>query len=156
MTSKILCVAAVAVLIVCSSELIRYNALATEVATTNSTREELLKLERTWNDAYNRHDKEGVGRILHDDYVLIDADAYVLNKQRYLDTITRVQIKSEDLKFPNVRVYGDAAIVNSIWSGTYSFDGKDTTETIHYTDVFIRENGKWQAVSSQGTRVLRR
>ncbi len=118
--------------------------------------EELIKLEREWNDAYNRHDQEAVGRVLRDDYMLVDADAYVLNKRQYLDTIPRVQVKSEDVKFPNVRVYGDAAIVNSIWSGTYSFDGKDVTETIHYTDVFIKENGKWSAVASHGTRVPKR
>lgn len=116
-------------------------------------REELLRLEGEWNDAYNRHDKDAVGRILQDDYMLIDADGYVLNKRQYLNTISRVQIKAETLKYPDVRVYGDVAIVNSIWSGTYSFDGKNTTDTIRYTDVFIKENGKWQAVSSQGTRI---
>lgn len=119
----------------------------------NSTREELLLLEGEWNEAYNRHDIQAVGRILRDDYVLIDADANVLNKRQYLDTIPRVQIKSENLQYPDIRVYGDAAIVSSIWKGTYSFDGKDTTDTIRYTDVFIRENGSWQAVFSQGTRI---
>ncbi len=119
-------------------------------------REELLRLEKGWNDAYNRQDKETVGSFLREDYLLIDADAYVLKKRDYLDTISRVKIKSEDLKFTDVRVYGDTGIVHSIWSGTYSFDGKDTTETIRYTDVFVRENGKWQAVSSQGTRVPKR
>ena len=115
-------------------------------------REELLRIEKEWNDAYNRQDKETVGRFLREDYVLIDADAYVLKKRDYLDTISRVKIKSEDLKFTDVRVYGDTGIVHSIWSGTYSFDGKDTTETIRYTDVFVREKGKWQAVTSHGTR----
>jgi len=83
----------------------------------------------------------------------IDADANVLNQRQYLDTMFRVQVKSENLKYPSVRMYGDAAIVTSIWSGTYSFDAKETTETIRYIDVFIRANGKWQAVASQGTRV---
>jgi len=121
-----------------------------------SAREELLRLEGEWNDAYNRHDREAVSRILADDYALIDADSYVLNKRQYLDTLTRVEVKSENLKYPNVRVYGDAAIVNSIWNGTYSFDGKDITETIQYMDVFIKGNGKWQAVASQGTRISKR
>jgi len=121
-----------------------------------SVREELLRVENEWNAAYNRHDQEGVSRILADDYALIDADGYVLNKRQYLDTIPRVEIKSENLKYPNVRVYGDAAIVNSIWNGTYSFDGKNVTETIQYTDVFIRKDGKWQAVASQGTRIPKR
>jgi ketosteroid isomerase-like protein len=118
-----------------------------------ATKEELLQIEGEWNDAYNRHDKEAVGRILSDDYTLIDADAYFLNKGQYLDTISRVQVKSENLKYPDVRVYGNAAIVISIWSGTYSFDGKETTDNIRYTDVFIRENGRWRAVASQGTRI---
>ena len=117
--------------------------------------EELLRLEAEW-DAYNRHDKEAVGRFLRHDYMFIDADAYVLNKRQYLDTISRVQVKSEELKYPDIRVYGEAAIVISIWSGTYSFEGKDTTDTIRYTDFFIKENGKWQAVASQGTRVPKR
>jgi uncharacterized protein (TIGR02246 family) len=118
-----------------------------------STKDELLKLENEWNAAYNRQDKVAVDRILRDDYLFIDADAYVLKKRDYLDTISKVKVKSEDLKYTDVRVYGDTAIVHSIWSGTYSFEGKETTETIRYTDVFVREKGKWLAVSSQGTRV---
>jgi len=118
-----------------------------------SDREELIRLEREWNEAYNRHDKGAVSSALASEYLFIDADAYVLNKQQYLDTISRVQIKSEDLEVKDVRVYGDAAIVTTIWSGTYSFDGKDTTETIRYCDIFIRQGGKWRAVHSQGTRV---
>jgi len=116
-------------------------------------KEELLRLENEWNEAYNRQDKEGVGRILRDDYLFIDADAYVLKKRDYLGTISRVKVKSENLKYTDVRVYRDTGIVHSIWSGTYSFEGKETTETIRYTDIFIRENGKWLAVASQGTRV---
>jgi uncharacterized protein (TIGR02246 family) len=118
-----------------------------------AARQELLKLENDWNAAYNRQDKEAVCRILRDDYLFIDADAYVLKKADYLGIISRVKVKSEDLKYTDVRVYGDTAIVHSLWSGTYSFDGKDITESIRYTDVFVRENGKWLAVASQGTRV---
>lgn len=133
-----------------------FAVLFAQAAQQPSTREELLSLEKQWSEAYNKHNTEGVSRLLRDDFIFIDADAYVLTKRQYLDTIPRVQMKSETWKFPDVRVYGDTAIVYSIWNGTYAFDGKDTTESLRYMDIFIKENGKWQVVASQGTRIPKR
>ena len=127
--------------------------LFAQAAQQTGTREELLGLEKQWSDAYNNHNRESVGSLLRNDYMFIDADANVINKQQYLDTMARVRMKSETWKFPEVRVYGDTGIVYSIWSGTYSFDGKEATDSLRYMDIFIKENGKWRAVASQGTRI---
>ncbi len=133
-----------------------FAVLFAQAAQQTSTREELLSLEKQWSEAYNKHNTEGVSRLLRDDFSFIDADANVLNKRQYLDTISRVQMKSETWNFPDVRVYGNTGIVYSVWKGTYAFDGKDTTESLRYMDIFIRENGKWLAVASQGTRIPKR
>lgn len=114
------------------------------------TMAELEKLERTWIET---GDTEVLSRIVAEDFTYIDADANVLNRQQYLKTVSRLHITDSELKDLKTRIYGDIAIVTNTWSGTYTFDGKETTETLRYTDVFIRRNGAWQAINSQATRV---
>ena len=125
-------------------------------AESSAVTKELVDLQWKWNDAYNRHDRKTMEEILGDDYQFIDADGYMLNKKVYLDTMERVDVKSETVKEIEVRLFQDTAIVRTLWSGTYSFDSKEVTDTIRYTDVFVKRNGKWQAVSTQGTRLPKR
>ncbi len=115
-----------------------------------NARKELEKLEREWIET---QDKDKLGRIVADDFIYIDAEANVINKQQFLETASRVRVKSYEMKDLVIRLYEDIAIVTNTWSGTYVFDGKETTETLRYTDVFAKRKGGWQAISSQATRV---
>jgi ketosteroid isomerase-like protein len=68
-----------------------------------------------------------------------------------------------DLKGPNpmtscvdddvkVRVYGDTAVVMGRGRRSGMFKGAPFKDReITYTDVFVRRNGRWQCVASQGT-----
>lgn len=115
-----------------------------------NAKKELEKLEREWIET---QDKDKLGRIVADDFIYIDAEANVINKQQFLETASRVRVKSYEMKDLVIRLYEDIAIVTNTWSGTYVFDGKETTETLRYTDVFAKRKGGWQAISSQATRV---
>jgi len=53
-----------------------------------------------------------------------------------------------------VRVYGDAAVVtgHGVRAGTYNgVPFKD--RQVFWTDTFIKKDGRWQCVASQGTLV---
>ena len=60
------------------------------------------------------------------------------------------KFESTDLK---VRVFGDAAVATGqTWiKATGKKSGRAIDASLRFTDTFVKQNGKWQAVSSQTT-----
>lgn len=52
-----------------------------------------------------------------------------------------------------VRVYGDTAVVIGRNTEKGTLKGKPYTYTYRWTDVFVRRDGRWQAVVSQWVKV---
>jgi ketosteroid isomerase-like protein len=52
-----------------------------------------------------------------------------------------------------VRTFGNTAVVTGSDTEKSSENGKDTSGKYIWTDVFVKTNGKWQAVSSQSTKL---
>ena len=52
-----------------------------------------------------------------------------------------------------VNVYGDTAIVTFASNDKGTYKGKDISGKTRWTDVFVKRGGKWQIVSSHGSRV---
>ena len=51
-----------------------------------------------------------------------------------------------------VRIYGDAAVVTGIVTRTGAYKGVPFKDRQHlFTDTFVRRDGRWQCVASQGT-----
>jgi ketosteroid isomerase-like protein len=100
-------------------------------------------------------DQKTVDAVLAADWSVIDMTGHVLTKAQVMQELgsgdRRIESGSvDDLK---VRTYGDIAIVTgrSVLSGTYQ--GKRARVTQRFTDVFVKRDGRWQAVASKGTQV---
>ena len=50
-----------------------------------------------------------------------------------------------------VRIYGDVAVLRGIADNTGTFRGMDFTGRIRYLRVFVRRDGRWQAIAMQQT-----
>ena len=50
-----------------------------------------------------------------------------------------------------VRAYGDVAVLRAIADNTGTFHGFPFSGRIWYTRVFVRRDGRWQAVAMQQT-----
>ena len=63
------------------------------------------------------------------------------------------RIESGSVDDLNIRTFGDVAIVTgrSVLAGSYQ--GERASVVQRFTDVFVRRDGRWQAVASQGTQV---
>ena len=75
--------------------------------------EELLKLENEFAEAIVKNDLEGIGRLVTDDWIIIDPDGEIVDRARFFEVIksgalTHDMMESEDFR---VRVYGDSAVV---------------------------------------------
>jgi hypothetical protein len=52
-----------------------------------------------------------------------------------------------------VRIFGNTAVVTGSDTEKSMENGKDTTGKYVWTDVFVKQNGKWRAVASQSTKL---
>ena len=90
-----------------------------------------------------------------DDYVLVNSDASVENKEQFL----------ADFRLPGFKIepYVREQSVNKVWDGgavtsavvrlSWTQDGKKHTRVLRYADVWRKSNGQWQATYTQVTRV---
>jgi hypothetical protein len=108
---------------------------------------QLTKLEEDWTRANVKGDKEGLERILADEYV---GGATTHNKREYIDSLTPdPSIKSWELKDLTVEQEKDRATLK----GTLTEETTKGSEVSEFTDTFVWRDHRWQAVASQSTRV---
>ena len=110
-----------------------------------AVRAEILAIEDQWATAIERQDGAALERIAADGR-LVDRAEYIAARSHNPDNVeSAVQDEIE------VRQYGDAAIATgrSIIHGTRA--GVPFVYRFRWTDVYVRREGRWQAVSGQLT-----
>jgi ketosteroid isomerase-like protein len=115
--------------------------------------DEVLKLENEFSQAIVQNDAEAVGRLLTDDWIIIDPDGGIIDKARFLDVIksgalTHEMMKSDDTR---VRIYGDTAIVTALTTTKGKFHGQAFATKERASDVFVKQNGRWRCALSHLT-----
>lgn len=120
-----------------------------------SDERELTQLVKDLNAALVKADTAFLERVLDQDYVHYRPHGDVENRAEYLKDRKTGRVEFESLVADDIktRVLGNTAIV------TYrsKAKGKDQYGTIdeqrRWTRVFVRRNGRWQLVHSQGTTI---
>jgi ketosteroid isomerase-like protein len=115
--------------------------------------EELLKVEKGFVDAIAKNDLEAIERFVTDDWIIINADGGIIDRERFLGviksgTLTHELMESDDMR---VRVYGDSAVVSALTRSKGKFMGHEFTTHERSTDVFVRRDGQWRCVLTQLT-----
>jgi len=118
-----------------------------------SAEEELLKLEREFTEAIVANDPEAIERFVADDWIIINSDGGIIDKERFLGVIksgalTHEMMESDDIR---VRIYGESAVVTGLARSQGKFMGQDFSTRERATDVFVRHDGQWRCVLSQLT-----
>lgn len=113
----------------------------------------LEQLNRAYIHALMNSDVNWYREHLADDFVCIESDGSVLGKAEFLQNISRgPDVADYKLEQVNVRIYGDVALIQATGSFTRRDGG---TGISRYTDVYVREDNGWKAVSAQITRARR-
>jgi len=122
---------------------------------TESTEDEIRRIEMEWGDAFEQRDMETLDRLMADDYILTDPLGNVRTKAESLAAIENNEVHFESTKSDNVnvRINGDTAVVTgrSTFRGRYK--GWSMAGQYQYTDVLVKRRGSWQAVGSHITAV---
>ena len=125
------------------------------LAQTKSTgTQEILKLEDEFGHAMIKNDPEAIGRLLADDWIIIDPDGGIIDRARFLAVIRSGTLSHEvmDSRDVRVRIYGNSAAVTALTTTTGKFSGQEFKTEERATDLWVKKNGQWMCVLSQLTR----
>lgn len=96
-------------------------------------------------------------RIIHDDFVCINPDGSISNRNDYMLEWMTGYTRSGYTSFvptnESIRIFGNMALVRSITVYTKERDGKIIKGATIYTDTYIKENGRWRCVQAHLTPV---
>jgi ketosteroid isomerase-like protein len=124
----------------------------------SSETEELLELEKEFAQAIVKNDPEAIEQFVADDWIIIDADGGIIDKDRFLGVIrsgalTHEIMESDDMR---VRIYGESAVVTALTRTKGRFMGQNFSTHERATDVFVKQDRRWQCVFSQLTRFTKK
>lgn len=123
----------------------------------SSNEETLKKIDLDWTNAYPSRDTAVFTRVIADDWMGINPDGTTSNKTQQIDEIKSGAFAVESMKSSDVkiRVFGNAAVITGLGTLTGKQKGKDVSGDYRYMDVYVKREGKWQAVASQVTAVAK-
>ena len=115
--------------------------------------EELANVEQEFTNAIVKNNPEEIRQFVTDDWIIINADGGLIEKERFLEviksgTLTHEMMESDDMR---VRVYGDCAVVSALTRSKGKFMGQEFNTHERSTDVFVRCDGQWRCVLTQLT-----
>jgi uncharacterized protein (TIGR02246 family) len=117
------------------------------------TDQALKDIEMKWAAAYLKGDAATIGDILADDFVGVSLEGKVQSRADVMAEAKRSKVTRSTASEIRVRILGpDAALVSGVWSGAgtdpagHKFDIVD-----RWTDIFVRQGGKWKCVAQQST-----
>jgi ketosteroid isomerase-like protein len=114
---------------------------------------EVVDMERQAKEASLRRDPEFSAHTLSEDYVAITPLGQVTTKAESISARRSGQLRYESMNITDmvVRLYGDTAVVTARADVKGHQLGEDFSGPYRYTRVWVRRNGRWQAVSYQAT-----
>ncbi|MCH8062393.1 MAG: nuclear transport factor 2 family protein [Chloroflexi bacterium] len=115
---------------------------------------QIVELERARLKAMIDVDSEALNSILSDDLTYIHTTTREDTKKSLIGSLVsgRLSYESMDTEDVKVRIYGDAAVVTGSAAIKVSSGGRLLEFSILFTDVYAKQDGRWQMVAWQSTR----
>jgi ketosteroid isomerase-like protein len=116
---------------------------------------EIISREKEWMDAWIAKEISTFRDIMSDDFLLSSARGNLMSKEEWISKAAGpFTCKVFSWKEIKVRIYGNTAIVNATIEQEASVGEKDWSGIFMLTDVWVKQNLKWQVVSRHGTGPL--
>jgi len=134
--------------------LVRGAPLAGQGGAGGSTPEDSVRaVELARAQALLRADTLALSRMVADEFVEISRLGQLRTKADNIRDIGSGQLRLTSVKYDSltVRIYGDVAVLSGIADNTGTFRGFPFSGKIRYLRVFVRRDGRWQAVAMQQT-----
>lgn len=116
--------------------------------------ETIAKLEREWRDALCSKDMERLHSLIHEDFVLIGTRStgpFMMSRADWLDAIQRREVEAIDVEVQDATVLNDVMLgtVHARWRLKYL--GRVIEDCVVLTDVWVKQDGRWQAIRRHST-----
>jgi hypothetical protein len=129
-------------------------SLAAQATTIGSTPEDSVRAaENARGQALLHADTVALGRLVADEFIEISRLGTRRTRADNIRDISSGDLKLTSVRYDSltVRIYGDVALLQGIADNTGSFRGFPFSGKIRYTRIFVRRDGRWQAVAMQQT-----
>jgi len=124
--------------------------VAPVVAEDNSDEAKIRTLEKKWADSYKHRKIELLSSLLAEDFVITVEDGATYSKPGYIthSADPSVHIDVAELSDLKVHMHGNAAVVTGAYHEKGRQDGKAYEYNDRLTDVWMKNEGAWQVISS--------
>ena len=111
--------------------------------------ERILDLAGAWVDAELRGDPAALDTLLTADFVGVGPRGFVLNRDQWLARYRSGDLRNRafELRDPQVREYGAAAVVVGTQVQQATHQGHDTSAELRATLVAVRPDNRWLLAS---------
>jgi ketosteroid isomerase-like protein len=145
-----------AVILASALALCAHPSLVASQTSGGSVADTIRALEQSRGQALMHGDTVAIARMTADEFVEISRLGLLRTKADNMRDVSSGALKLTSVKYDSVsvRVYGDVAIYRAIADNTGSFRGFPFAGKIWITRVFVKRDGRWQAVAMQHTPIL--
>ncbi|MFN7944267.1 MAG: nuclear transport factor 2 family protein [Blastocatellia bacterium] len=120
----------------------------------SSAEDQLRQIHEQFIAVTAKGDAEGMARLIADDYFVTGADGRTEDRAGALAQVkqnrAQVEMKDEDVK---VRLLGHSGVVTGLIRWKVKAGEKDETGQVRFTEVWVRQKGRWQLTVAQATAV---
>jgi ketosteroid isomerase-like protein len=121
-----------------------------------AARDQVLALEKAWNQAYKAGDTKALSSILDNSLVLVEDDGSLKTKSEFLASVKSSNANEEQVapESLTVRVFGNTAIAIGVIAVKETKGGKTATRRERFIDTWINREGKWVCIATNATPML--
>ena len=118
-----------------------------------TARDQVIALEKAWNQAYKAGDTKALSAILDNSLVLVEDDGSLKTKSEFLASVksssgNEEQVAPESL---TVRVFGKTAIAIGVIAVKAIKGGKSVVHRERFIDTWINKDGSWICIATDAT-----
>jgi ketosteroid isomerase-like protein len=121
----------------------------------SAAEQDVMRIEKEMLAAVLKGDAGPSERYLAENYVFTGPDGLSMGKAQSIQDLKSgyLKLQAASLDDTKVHVYGDTAIVTYSSNDKGTYKGKDISGKTRWTDVFVKQSGRWMIVASHGSRV---
>lgn len=129
---------------------------ASQTAAAEKTKAGVLKADAEVNRALQNNDTAALARIWADGLVFTTHTGQQLDKAQILalfrsKTVVVNKLRHEDIR---VHMYGNTAVLTGRTISELTYNGKHIAPLRAFTNVYVKQNGRWRTVVHDETPVL--
>lgn len=130
-------------------------ASAAALAAPAATEQQLKDAETAWSQAYVKGDIASLDKLLAAEYLFADQDGKTFTRAEDIASVKSGEFKMTSFKIDDLKihVYSDFATVTGLNEFVATDSGKDASCKCRFTDVFVKRDGRWQAVASHVSKL---